>query len=302
MRRHIYFLLTLALFDLAHCSAATIVSLGPDLNSGYFVAPGGVVTMRVTDLPRIANVQATSVPLPDQLGGLRVQFTNSSLNYRKSAGLFAISQPEDCLGDICPVTDIQMQIPVDLDVTATGRKLPPVATPTQVVVSLQDVMRAMVPVLVFPDTPRLLGTCERATARICEALSYHADGNPVSASAPARPGETVIIYAVGLGSADQGTDTGAASSQGARSAIAYIQTVEVVGGGGGSTRLPLPLGPPEIKASMVPGFVGLAQFNIFVPEGLTPGMDCAVGDANATVRLTSTATKASVAARICVIP
>jgi uncharacterized protein (TIGR03437 family) len=94
------------------------------------------------------------------------------------------------------------------------------------------------------------------------AMDFPADKSPVfqvSATAPAKAGDVLVIYCVGLGMADQTLADGAISPA---APLANVPGVSVMVGGQNAT----------IKfAGLAPGFVGLYQINAVMPGGVSSG-------------------------------
>jgi adhesin/invasin len=87
----------------------------------------------------------------------------------------------------------------------------------------------------------------------------HADNSLVTAANPVRGGETIVIYATGLGSVDPPVVSGAAAPQSLLSRTVAAATVTV---GGQNARVEF--------AGLTPGYAGLYQVNAVVPA-LAPG-------------------------------
>jgi uncharacterized protein (TIGR03437 family) len=92
------------------------------------------------------------------------------------------------------------------------------------------------------------------------AIQHSADYSLVTASNPARPGEVIIVYATGLGKVSPAmasgvAATGAAAAKPSACAGAFV---------------PSTLGS-ALYAGLTPGFVGLYQLNIQLPQDLPAG-------------------------------
>ena len=88
-----------------------------------------------------------------------------------------------------------------------------------------------------------------------------ADGSIVGASNPASRAEVLVLYLTGLGPVSNTPATGEAASLTTLSNT-VIQPKVTIGG----------FDAPVIFSGLTPGFIGLAQMNIVVPPGLTPGV------------------------------
>jgi len=81
---------------------------------------------------------------------------------------------------------------------------------------------------------------------------------------PARAGDALVIYAIGLGQTDPPVTTGAASPA---DPLGRVAGTKVIFGARG----PFGAGLDPIYAGLSPGFVGLYQVNVVVPSGLATG-------------------------------
>ncbi len=77
----------------------------------------------------------------------------------------------------------------------------------------------------------------------------HADGSAVSTSKPAQSGETVVIYATGLGAVQTAQTSGVPST----SVVSLTQTASVLGGSSSNQ---------VVFSGLLPGFIGLYQVNV----------------------------------------
>jgi len=86
----------------------------------------------------------------------------------------------------------------------------------------------------------------------------HADGTLVSATAPVTPGETLVIYMTGLGQMDGKIGAGHAAPLSPPPRVLAPVQVQI-----GAT-MPIALS----LAGFPPGFVGVCQVNVAVPQDL----------------------------------
>src|SRR5262249_25026851 len=84
----------------------------------------------------------------------------------------------------------------------------------------------------------------------------HANNTLVNTQNPARAGETVVIYATGLGASTPAFATGAVANQSNTSAMAIAVTI-----GGRDAAV--------VFHGRTQGFVGLDQINVTVPSGVS---------------------------------
>jgi uncharacterized protein (TIGR03437 family) len=85
-------------------------------------------------------------------------------------------------------------------------------------------------------------------------------GSLVNASSPAHAGDTVQIYATGLGPVSNTPQTGAGAVASPLSALIGNATATIGG-----------VAAPVGFAGLAPGFIGLYQVNVQVPPGVTAG-------------------------------
>lgn len=103
---------------------------------------------------------------------------------------------------------------------------------------------------------------------------------------PAREGEALVIYAIGMGPTSPPVTTGAAAPQ---DPLAWATPQPTVVFGGDTPFAPQATADPFF-AGLTPGFVGLYQINVFVPPGVPKGDAVALrlerdGDASNIVRI-----------------
>ena len=205
--------------------------------AGDPVAPGDLAALFGEQLSSSSPQHAASVPLATKLGGTRVM-VNGQL-----APLFYTSYGQ-----------ITFQIPYET---------PPGEAAVQVERDGQS--GNTVSVQMLPLAPRLLrlGIGDYG-------LIVNQDGTfPVPRSLgigghPAHVGDTLVIYAIGLGATDPPVPTGAGAPDAEPLARATITPLTV---GFGSRLFNAAKQADPLFAGLTPGFVGLYQINVTVPEG-----------------------------------
>lgn len=94
------------------------------------------------------------------------------------------------------------------------------------------------------------------------AIAVHLAGNIVGPDAPAKAGEIVVIYAVGLGRTNPESSSGRVASS-AASILALPQLQVTIAGS--------PVAVKDILyAGLAPGFAGLYQINLRLPDSVPP--------------------------------
>ncbi len=94
------------------------------------------------------------------------------------------------------------------------------------------------------------------------AVAEHADGSLITPASPAQPGEIIVLYAAGLGRTIPDTSSGSVAMTAAP--ILYASQLRILLNG-------VPCPPEDIYyAGVTPGFAGLYQINLRLPDTLPP--------------------------------
>jgi uncharacterized protein (TIGR03437 family) len=194
---------------------------------GAPLAPGTLIQINGSNLAN-SDATPTDARLPTTLNGTTV------LIGPYSAPLVSLSDGT-----------LAAQLPVEL----------PANSQYPVVVSVNNAISAPDIVTVAPNTPGILATDDG------HAVAQHPDGNPVTASAPATPGEVVSIFLSGLGATDRQVASGVPAP--AIEPLARITT---------PTTVTLNGNPVDVGfAGLAPGQVGLYRIDLTVPPDASPG-------------------------------
>jgi uncharacterized protein (TIGR03437 family) len=276
--------------------ACLAVALGQQMppavaGSGYsapvpiFIAPGGLTTVYVQGIGTklMQLVAANTVPLPTKLAGIAVTLKQTELPHGPIAvpllAVFPVNICQSAVFAPCgTLTGINVQIPFEL--VPNPSTSDPFLSPTnyaQLVISEDGGGQATVEAVPLSDQIHVLRTGDTITnpgaanldrpISTLNAVVTHADGTPVTPAlrgTPAEPGETLILYAVGLGPVMPKVASGDATPATAPVAFAMIAfdfnfTGEV------SPHFPT-LSPVPLFSGLTPGFVGLYQVNFVVPQ------------------------------------
>lgn len=203
---------------------AIVNNLNPVL--GASVAPGTVAAIYGFNLAAFTE-QAQVVPLPRQLGGARVLIGGIE------APLFFSSPGQ-----------INVQIPSEL-----------------AVVDYQSVVVVVNGRYSRPKEIRLTGVNPGVAAYSDgRVIAQHGDYSLVNASSPAKPGEWIVLYLVGMGSTDPAVASGERAPS-ATLASARVRPKVTIGGAAAEVYF----------AGLTPGGVGLYQINCQVPAGAQTG-------------------------------
>jgi uncharacterized protein (TIGR03437 family) len=193
---------------------------------GSSLAPGTIVQIYGQNLAGAA-AQPTMLPLPTVFNGV------SAIIGGMPAPLFYISS-----------TQVNAQLPFELQSNQQYQVLLQVGG-----------------ALTTPDTIQLSAVTPGIAAFANGAIiAQHIDGSLVSQTAPARPGEYLVAYLVGLGQVTPAVTDGGASPS-ATLALPNVPPVLTINGA---------TYPPAF-AGLTPGLVGLYQMNFQVPAGLPAG-------------------------------
>lgn len=215
--------------------SGAVVSSGGVVNAASFspapnnsVAPGALVSIFGTNLAP-TTTGAGSLPLPTVLAGTQVTINGVA------APLIFVSQSQ-----------INAQVPFESSPGSTLNLVVKIA-------GLPDSKPE--PVRVEAVSPAIFTLTQNGAGA---AAVLHADFALVSTSAPAKPGETVLIYCTGLGATQPLLKSGAAGNG---ELTVQIPTITI---GGQNARVDF--------SGAAPGFAGLYQVNAVVPMFTTGGI------------------------------
>src|ERR1043166_4649395 len=266
-----------------------IVSAGYEIPTYPSVAPGQVITLFVRGL-NVPDAFASGTPLPTTLSGITVRVKSSIQNHSDRLPIFSVRSYDSCSGRLgvpCPLTHVTVQIPTDPTCVLSFPNDCASHPPPLIVFTVEQsgVAGDEFPVFVTAGDPHILNTCDTIFGTIggpgCYPVVARADGNlvgPICVN-PAKPGESIVIYAVGLGGRRVPVMTAQPASS---SPTATHPTIPLLL----SFRLTEPPGspaPPAVWSPMpqwvyadyiglVPGYVGLYQINFTVPATLPPNL------------------------------
>src|SRR5579884_1149088 len=197
------------------------------------LSPGSIASIIGAGLTRGVNgvVQPTADGLPTTLQGTSVLVNG-------------MPAPVFALANISGQEQINFQVPYEVNGQSTA---------TVVVVnngSLSSPLRAQVydvqPAIITTDGSR--------------AVAVHSDYSLVTSQRPARPGDVITFYGTGFGPVTPLPATGEPAGS---SPLSTMNPAPVVAIGGRSSTVQF--------AGLTPGFAGLYQFNVVVPDGLGTG-------------------------------
>ena len=249
-----------------------VITAGYTRPSPVDVAPGQLITFYVQGAGAglTTPTYASSLPLPTSLGGISAIFVQ---------GVFSAPVPLISVRPISPCaynTDpgcgssylaIRVQIPVGFDYSdpAVIRGVP--VPGAQVRFFESGTVVASLDVTPLSDQVHVLRNCDDLlyNETSCAPMVTHADGSLVELRNPAKSGEEIIIYAVGLGVPESNVMAGQSPPFPipVSVSISFDPRPNAL-----ASRSPSPSRP--VFAGLVSGYAGLYQVNVIVPV-LPPG-------------------------------
>jgi len=310
------------------------------MGSGYAsptpirVSPGQITTLFVSGLNTVLTEaqRATSLPLPNSLAGISVTINQSSLKQSVAVPLLAVEQLNTCSITVvappppppsptstpstvppeCLLTAITLQIPYELTplpIFAGGSNLGGKLDVTEVVITANGVASKAFAISPITDNLHVVNTCDSFPSVAfnsvsCSPAVTHADGTLVTADAPGKAGEVLVIYAFGLGQTTPAVKAGSATPTPAPTLPAgqfFIRTLELQYDFRPNAEPSRPFNvltgvistaPPTapvilltpVFVGLTPGQVGLYQINVQLPSAfpavVLPCTTLAVGTGN----------------------
>jgi len=206
------------------------------VNAASYVAgsaPGGLVSVFGTGLSDAAGiVTANSNPLPTALAGASIDFSGTLVPMLAAANVGGQEQ-------------INFQVPFEQASSPTLLN----GSPYLITVKRGRLLGFAANFQTTFQSPGIF-TLSDGTAAI-----LHADYSLVSASSPAHAGETILIYATGLGWVDPPVPTGTPAPVSPLSATVPTPIV-MIGGAASNVQF----------SGLAPGFAGLYQLNVTIPK------------------------------------
>lgn len=212
------------------CALAVVPALAQTntvVGAGYFapvpltVAPGQLVTLFVDGIGASLTqpVRAPSVPLPMALAGISVtlkQYTSET-----PVPLLSVQPVSTCTQNPSQrcgtLTAVTVQIPFEVQTLCFVCARPQGPAP-ELLVTENGRTGATVDLTPLADQIHILTACDlllpsrlehiNLTGLPCAPIVTHGDGSLVSATSPAKVGEQLVAYAVGLGATSPAAVTG----------------------------------------------------------------------------------------------
>jgi hypothetical protein len=276
----------------------TVFGAGYALPVPINAAPGQILNLFVQGVGATLTqpVIAMRLPLPTVLAGISVQLNQACTPQSVAVPLLAVRPVSTCLNASAACghyTVVTVEVPFELvpNQPCGPCDPPPVPNP-YLVVSENGLAGGAIDLNPVADQVHVANLCDIDTAASPGACSTplitHADGTLVSMSSPAKTGEEIVIWALGLGATQPAVPTGQATP----SPAPVAQTLQEV-----NYEYQLNAGPwrgvpylsvcyttvfcpnTPVFAGLTPGYVGLYQVNFVIP-GPPPGTACAPPIAN----------------------
>ena len=286
-----------------------VVSAG--FNDAYYalpaVASGEILTLVTTAL-NVPDAVATQIPLPNSLSGVsvlaRVIGAADTTGYPTSLPILrvytqnALQMPD---GVVCPTNPnsfLCSQTQITVEIPTEGVCVQSPANGHFCAVKANGVTGPDLPLGVEVVAGHFLSSCDLTfgpSVGYCGPLVTHADGTLVNKSSPARVGEIITLYAVGLGFPGPGyaPPTGYAPSKPVQLPADYGTVV--------FDYLVAPKTTVQADwVGLIPGYVGLNQINVKVPPMPAQPYPCSAGWNTQLSPLQFTATAGTL--KICVQP
>ncbi len=298
MRPHHHFghivLLTASLL----CGASAQSTQPVAITAGYSrptpvnVAPGQIITFFVPGIGTgvKTRVAAAGLPLPTSLAGISAVLTQGT---SIPLPLVAVEPLTTCVnptqagcGSYLAVT---VQIPFNID--STNPQVPRGSPVPDALIEFRDAAATTtVEVVPWSDQIHIVRMCDlmlgspRDTA--CDPAVTHADGSAVSASRPAHVGEVLTMYAVGLGYTSPLVANGQAPGE-AVAVTGFTVAFDPRPNAGPSRPARDATSPLQVVpafSGLIPGFVGLYQINVAIPNVSTDIRACDPSSLGASIR------------------
>ncbi|MEO7144926.1 MAG: hypothetical protein ABI165_15625 [Bryobacteraceae bacterium] len=251
MRRALWALLLISLAATVALAQTPAIATGGVLNGASFqkglaVTPGSLISIFGTSLAS-RSAQADTIPLSTSLGGVSVQFVNGT---QTVAAPMLFVQPDDAAHNL--TSQINLQVPWGIVPSGTSGTV-------NVIVTRDNVSSPPTPVNIAPFSPGIFSSNGYAIAQNPDgSLAWPAGLIPGLVTHAAKAGDTIVVYATGLGAVDSAVADGQNSLDKLRNTVTPPQvTVD---------------GMPAmvVFSGLSPQFVGVNQLNIVVPN-VTPG-------------------------------
>lgn len=327
--RSLCILLTLFSATLAGQGGPSILGYGYNRANPINAAPGQMLTLiigPVDDLLSKTVRAPANMDLPTELAGISVEYWQAVIGGGNPARLVPILEvlpfsPCDrvLLYQCREFAAVTVQVPLEAKSVLPLDRGSPIASIgiMRIVSDSESGDLGQVTVEPLADQVHVLTSCDSFVSgdnraplpgTLCHSIVAHADGTLVSANNPAKAGEEVVVYAVGLGQTSPASVTGQRARKSAPTQESFSLDFNFRSNAMASK--PLPNAPRPIYSGSTEGFVGLYQVNLIIPpvpaatppcvDGSTLPLPHNVVESNLTVSIGGTFTFDG--AQLCVVP
>ena len=254
-----------------------------------------------------------------------MKISQSGLASPLAVPMLSVRQDKDCdTGSAeCLVTSARVQIPFELPASTTPRLGPKGVKVPDAELTLDGDGQVSRTFLLRPvsENAHVLTSCDLAgdtnPDSVCSRVAYHADGRPVDIDAPAVRGETVILFAFGLGQTTPPATTAVTSGSGLsvldpQQPRMFVTLRDSFLNAAPSLPRAIVAEPYNLPwaqvdfAGLAPGQVGLYQVNVPIPASfqipVRCGPDPSIGAIRSNGLLQLTTAQGTEAIPICVAP
>jgi hypothetical protein len=266
------FLLLSAIFAGAVSGAgvpAAVVAAGYESPTPVLIAPGQIVTFFIHGIGSslTAPIRASTIPLPLSLGGISAIL--GPFKPEPAVPILAVEPMGTCGGGDTPgcslFTAVTVQIPYEIvfdDPNAIRGSF--LGSGGFLRFAENGITVASIYIVANVDQIHLVRACDLMLAKrdaSCRPILAHANGDLVNSSNPAKAGEEVVLYAVGLGPMGIGTGepVPVPPRNSTRFAVSFDFRPDAL-----ASRPHLNSERP-VFAGLTPGFQGLYQINVVIP-------------------------------------
>ena len=265
----------------------------------FLVAPGQIMNFFFRGISSSAggiarSADAAGVPLPTKLAGLALSVSQPGLDASLAVPILSVRQERECDGDSaeCLLTSIRAQVPFELAASTTPRLGAQGSKAPDAQLTVEEDGRPSRSFLLRPvsENGHVLTSCDLAAdanpESVCTRAAYHADGSRVDLDRPAVRGESIVVYAYGLGQTVPAAKSGEPSAAGLsvmdnpQSPRVFVTVHDQFLNVSGSTPRaflsePYNLPPARIDfAGLTPGQIGVYQINVPIPSTFQVPVPC----------------------------
>jgi uncharacterized protein (TIGR03437 family) len=275
----------------------SLVGYGYTLPTPVYAAPGQLVTLIVQITDR-SGVEPTNAPasanLPTTLSGFSVGYFQGNpdpVPILSVLPFYALPVPWDfrqgspvCFPSCAALVALTVQIPFEAQSCPTLLCAGLNIAPGQLNIQQNGASGTAISVQPFADQVHIVTSCDSFTSGYgaeftwtglpCPSAVTHGDGSPVTATNPAKAGEELVAYAVGLGQTSPPLVTGKLVTAAAPTQTTFGLDFNYRPNAMPTKPLASALAP--VYAGATPGYVGLYQVNFVVPPvpaGTPPCVD-----------------------------